>query len=284
MILVTGAAGKTGRAVIRALGQTGQEVRALIRIPGQEAVVRAAGAQEVVVGDMRDGGALARAVSGASAVYHICPNMHPEEMTIGQSVIAAVATAGVQRFVYHSVLHPQTERMPHHWHKLRVEEQLFESGLSFTILQPVIYMQNLLAQFDTILTQGCYPVPYAPSTRLSFVDLEDVATVAALVLTDADHAGASYELIGSPPLTQTEVAAILSQQIGRTVRVEVIDREQWRRQAQGAGLGDYAIDALLRMFHYYEAYGFAGSTRVLSWLLGREPASLAAFISRSMAG
>lgn len=282
MILVTGAAGKTGRAVIRALGQAGQEVRALIRIPGQEAVVRAAGAQEVVVGDMQDGGAIGRALNGAIAVYHICPNMHPDETAIGHGVIAAAAAAGVLRFVYHSVFHPQTERMPHHWHKLRVEERLFESGLTFTILQPAIYMQNLLAQLDTVLTQGRYPVPYAAATRLSFVDLEDVAAVAARVLTDADHAGASYELIGSPPLTQTEVAAILSQQIGRTVRVEVLDREQWRRQAQAAGLGDYAIDTLLRMFHYYESCGFTGSPGVLRWLLGREPASLATFIGRSM--
>ena len=64
------------------------------------------------------------------------------------AAIRAAQSAGVERFVYHSVLHPQVEIMAHHWQKMRVEEQLFESGLSFTILQPAAYMQNVLAGWD----------------------------------------------------------------------------------------------------------------------------------------
>ena len=64
-----------------------------------------------------------------TSVYHVCPNVSPDEIAIGRVSIAAARSAGVEHFVYHSVLHPQTEAMPHHWLKLRVEEALITSGL-----------------------------------------------------------------------------------------------------------------------------------------------------------
>ncbi|MBX7235821.1 MAG: NmrA family NAD(P)-binding protein [Caldilineales bacterium] len=284
MILVTGAAGKTGRAVIRALAEHGQRPVAFVRSQAQATAMAAAGAQRVIAGDFEDAADIRRAMEGVQAVYHICPNMHPHEVAIGRTVIGAAASAGVERFVYHSVLHPQTEKMPHHWQKLRVEELLFESGLAFTILQPAVYMQNILAATEAILNQGRYPVPYAAASRLSFVDLADVAAVAARVLVEDGHAGAIYELAGTPPLSQTEVAAILSESAGRPVTVKVVDREAWRRGAVAAGLSGYAIATLLAMFRYYEAFGLSGNPRLLGWLLGREPVSLRDFARDHLQG
>jgi uncharacterized protein YbjT (DUF2867 family) len=280
MILVTGAAGKTGRAVIRALIAKGQAVRALVHRPEQARPIEEMGAQ-VVVGDMRTQEAMEQAARGVRAVYHICPNISPDEVAIGQGVIAAARTAGVEHFVYHSVLHPHVEAMPHHWFKLRVEEKLFESGLPFTILQPVAYMQNVLAQWDKVTQQGIYPVPYSAETQLGMVDLQDVAEAAAIVLTGPGHAGAIYELAGAEALSQAEVAAILSQQLGRPVRVQVTPIETWEEQARASGLGDYQIETLVKMFRHYEQYGFWGNPRVLEWLLGRPPTTFAAFVERT---
>ena len=281
MILVTGAAGKTGRAVIRALIAKGEAVRALVHRPEQIRSVEALGAQQVVVGDMSLQATMDQAAQGVRAVYHICPNVSPDEVAIGQVAIVAARSAGVKHFVYHSVLHPQVEAMPHHWQKLRVEEQLFESGLCYTILQPAAYMQNVLAHWDQIMEQGVYPVPYAVETRLGMVDLEDVAEAAAVVLTEPGHAGAVYELAGAEVLSQTEVATILSQQLGRPVRAEAVSLETWERRARESGLGDYQVETLVKMFRYYECYGFWGNPRVLSWLLGRPPTTFAAFIERA---
>jgi uncharacterized protein YbjT (DUF2867 family) len=280
MILVTGAAGKTGRAVIRALTAKGEAVRALVHRPEQIRSVEALGAQQVVVGDMRVQATMDQAAQGAQAVYHICPNVSPDEVTIGQVALVAAHFAGVEHFVYHSVLHPQVEAMPHHWQKLRVEELQFESGLSYTILQPAAYMQNVLAHWDQIIGQGVYPVPYALETRLGMVDLEDMAEAAAVVLTEPGHTGAVYELAGAEVLSQAEVATILGQQLGRPVRAEVVPLETWERRAREAGLGDYQIETLVRMFRYYERCGFWGNPRVLGWLLGRSPTTFAAFIKR----
>ena len=281
MILVTGAAGKTGRAVIRALGAKGEPVRAFVHRPQQVRVVKDLGVREPVLGDMCLQAVMNDAARGVQAVYHIPPNMSPDEVAIGQTIIRAARSAGVDRFVYHSVLHPQTEAMPHHWQKLRVEERLFESGLPFTILQPAAYMQNVLAHWDQIVEVGLYPVPYAAETRLGMVDLEDVAAAAAIVLTEPGHLGATYELAGPETLSQLEVVAVLAQQLGRPVRAKVLSRNVWERQARASGLGDYQLETLGRMFRYYEHYGFWGNPRVLGWLLGRDPTSFAAFVART---
>jgi uncharacterized protein YbjT (DUF2867 family) len=282
MILITGAAGKTGLSAIRALAVRGGQVRAFVRNQQQADRAAAAGAFETVVGDLRDRDPLEIAARGARVVYHICPNLSEDEIGIGLGVIAAAAATGLQHLVYHSVLHPQTEAMPHHWLKLSVEAALFESGVPFTILQPAAYMQNVLAGWDEIVNQGVYRVPYAVETRLGMVDLEDVAQAAAAVLTDSGHEGAIYELAGSQVLTQVEVAERLGRALGRPVRAVQMPVAEWTRQAVSAGLGDYQVDALLKMFAYYESFGFWGNPRALSHLLGRSPTTFEAFLQRTI--
>ena len=283
MIVVSGAAGKTGRAIVRALAERGAAVRAWVRRESQAEALRALGASEVVAGDVRDDEAARVALAGARALYHICPNVHPDELAIGQSLIAAARAAGIEHFVFHSVLHPQTEAMPHHWQKLRVEEALFESGLNFTLLQPAPYMQNTLAYWDAARTTGVFRVPYPVETRLSLVDLDDVAAAAARVLTEPGHAGATYELVGPPGLSQTAVADEIGHALGRAVSAEAEPVGAWEHRAGAGGLGDYAVSTLLAMFRYYARYGLWGSPNTLTWLLGRPPTTYAQFAARTAA-
>ena len=282
MILLTGAAGKTGRAVIRSLAGKGEALRALVHRRKQIQTVEAVGAQEVFVGDMRTLEDIGQAIQGVRAVYHIPPNVSPEEELFGQNLIASARSAGVKHFVFHSVLHPQTEAMPHHWKKLQVEEKLLESGLPFTIIQPAAYMQNILTHWQKIIEDGIYPVPYPTETRLSMVDLHDVAQAAALVLTESGHEDATYELVGTEAMSQNEVAVILSQGLGRPVRAESVTIDVWERGARASGLGDYQVEALLKMFGYYELYGFSGNSFVLSCLLKRQATSFPAFVERTV--
>lgn len=278
MILITGAAGKTGRAVLRALRPSGQTVRAFVRRPEQAEPLNQLGVADVVAGDLLDETALARAFQGIKAVYHIPPNVHPQEVEIGELVIRAAQRAGVGRFVYHSVLHPQIEAMPHHWKKMRVEEKLFESGLPFTILQPCAYMQNILAGWAQIAEKGVYAVPYRVEARLSLVDLEDVAAAAAIVLTEPGHTGAAYELAGPDFISQVEVARTLAEVLGRSVAARQTPIEDWRQDAGKSGLSAYAVDTLVKMFAYYDRYDFQGNPTVLKTLLGRAPTGLESFL------
>jgi NAD(P)H dehydrogenase (quinone) len=283
MILVTGAGGKTGTAIVGALAARGGAVRAFVHREGLAEPMKALGASEVCVGALDDPDALLRAMTGARAVYHICPNVSPHELAFAQAAVTAARGAGLRRFVYHSVLHPQIEAMPHHWEKMRVEEMLFGQDLDVTILQPTAYMQNILAGWRGIAEDGVYQVPYPVETRLSLVDLDDVAQAAARVLMEAGHGGATYELVGTEALSQVAVADALSRALGRPVRAEMQSVAVWDAQARAAGMGDYQRETLIKMFHWYAQSGLAGSPNVLRWLLGRAPTTLDAFAQAATA-
>ncbi|MGB7099223.1 MAG: NmrA family NAD(P)-binding protein [Xanthobacteraceae bacterium] len=280
MILVTGAAGKTGKAVVRALAGKGARVRALVRNPEHAGELTTLGAAEVALGSFTDPAALASAAAGAQAIYHICPNVSPEEVAYARAVVAAAKAQGVTRIVYHSVLHPQIEAMPHHWAKLRTEEMLFASGFDLTILQPTAYMQNIVGAWRGVTEDGVFRVPYPVETRLSLVDLEDVAEAAALVLMQDGHAGATYELVGTAPLSQIEVASAIGAALQHDVRAEAESIAAWEVRARAAGMGEHERATLAAMFRYYAAHGLIGNSNTLAWVLGRAPNDIARFLSR----
>ena len=282
MILVTGAGGKTGLSVIKALAITGETVRAVVNNKDYREAVLEAGAGEVIVGNLLLSDDLLEAVHGIRAIYHIPPNIHPEELKMGQLVISAARGARVSHFVYHSVLHPQIESMPHHWLKLRVEEYLIESGMPYTILQPAAYMQNITSSLLEIVEKGVYQVPYSVNSRLSLVDLTDLADAAAIVLTNQEHQGAIYEMVGTKALSQQDIALVLGEVLGRRIQAQQVSLAYWERQAKTSGLDSYQIDTLVKMFQHYEQFGFAGNTGVLSWLLGRQPTSLKYCLEREI--
>lgn len=251
--------------------------------------MKSLGAEKFVIGDLRDESAIRSAMEGVRAVYHICPNMHPDEEKFGKLIIGEAGKAGVERFVYHSVLHPQTEKMHHHWQKLRVEEMLFESGLPFTILQPAPYMQNLLAGWKSILEEGVVRVPYSVHAAFSFIDLEDLAEAARIVLTKPGHTHATYELAGTDPTSHAEVAELFSRILDREVLAEQEEIGDWRLRTERSaakskrgGMSEYALENLVRMFEYYDQWGLAGNPNVLKWVLKREPTSLEAFILKNV--
>jgi NAD(P)H dehydrogenase (quinone) len=278
MILVTGAAGKTGKAVVKALADKGARVRALVRRTEHSASLLALGAAEVSVGTFDDESALARAAAGAAAIYHICPNVSREELAYGRAVATAAKGNGVQRFVYHSVLHPQIEAMPHHWAKMRVEEMLFAAGFDLTILQPTAYMQNILGAWRGIEADGIFHVPYPVDTRISLVDLDDVAAAAAIVLTEPGHSGATYELVGTEPLSQSKVAAAIGAALHRDVRAEAESVAAWEARARAGGLGEHERATLAAMFRYYAEHGLIGNSSTLAGILGRKPNDLSSFL------
>ena len=282
MILVTGAAGKTGLAVIRALAARGSAIRGFIHHDDYRSMVLEAGAQETLLGDLLNEEDLQLGMKEVEAVYHIPPNVHPRELDIGLLTIQQAARAGVAHFVYHSVLHPQLEDMPHHWLKLRVEEHLIASGLPFTILQPTAYMQNITNQLERINREGIYQVPYAVDTRLCLVDLEDVAEVAAEVLTAGSDKGAIYQLVGTGLTSQLEVASLLGKLLGKEIQAVQISLEDWQEQVASTGLGSYQISTLVKMFLHYQQHDFSGNPRMLHWLLGRQPTTLGECLKREI--
>jgi uncharacterized protein YbjT (DUF2867 family) len=223
---------------------------------------------------------IAQVVEGADKIYLIVPNVHPKEVEIGKAIIDAAKVAEVKHFVYHSVLYPQIEAMPHHWRKLRVEEELIQSGLAFTILQPANYMQNMLAYWPSIEAEGIFRLPYSIEAKSSPVDLQDVVEVVAKVLRSDDFFGGSYELAGPQSLSSIDMAEQIGKQLGKAVRAEEMDLSEWPAGARANGLDEDRLQTLSQMFSYYEDHNFTGNSQVLTQLLGRQPNNFADFLAR----
>jgi uncharacterized protein YbjT (DUF2867 family) len=287
VILVTAAAGRTGRSLIPALVRKGHTVRAF-DVASEVERLTDLGAAETIVGDMLDPRAVAAAVDGVEAVIHIGPPMHPREAEMGHAVVAASRRAGVAHFVQFSVTHPQLEPLLNHQAKLAVERMVLLSRIPFTILQPMHYMQNI--DVRQAVERGVLTQPYALDTPLAHVDLEDVTEVAALVVTDAKHHYATYELCGDDYVTTHRLAATIAAVSGRPVTAEQAPVP--RAFAVGATSGapdappseedDWRRDAMGRLFDHYGRYGITGNPNVLGWLLGRPPTTFEEYVRRSL--
>lgn len=259
LVAVTGAAGKTGRAVTAALSRRGIPVRAVVHRPEQVAA-GIPGATEVVAADITDPVAATGALLGVQSVYLIAPNMYADEPRMIDMAVRGCHGAGVQRVVYHSVIHPYAPAMPHHVDKARVETMLHGCGLDWTILQPASYFENAYGVWDSVRQQGVWPLPYSAQAPFTPVALVDVAEVAASALTDGRYRFGTFELAGPEVLTTAEMAEIAGAVLDLDISVEVS-----RDPAEAAD----RPPRLQAMFDYYDEHGICGNPTVLAALLAR---------------
>ncbi|HVO53841.1 MAG TPA: NmrA family NAD(P)-binding protein [Solirubrobacterales bacterium] len=280
MILVTGATGKTARNVIEALGRRDEPVRALARSSNVHELE--ADGVETIQADMLDPQAMRAAMDGVRAAVFIGPTLNTQEVAMGRNVIDAAVAAGVPRFLQLSVAHPQIETLVNHQSKLATEDYLVGSGLEFTILQPMHYMQN----YDPLKASetGALRIPYDISLLRSYVDLADVGEVAAITLTEPGHVYATYPLSGADLISVEQIAALISQRAGVAVSAEQITPAAFAEMVSGSGnLSQYAIDGIHRLFTYYSFHPLLGNPNVLGWLLGRPPTTFEQYVDRCFA-
>ncbi len=284
MILVTAANGNQGRWLVPKLVQAGHYVRACVRTHSSAEQLRTQGA-EVMVGDLADRTFLARAMHGAQSVCHVGPTLHPAERSIGFAAIELAREAGVQHFVFSSVLHAITTDLIQHEMKRDIEEYLLSSGLQFTILQPANYM--LPFRMRPVFEKGVSRLTWSLERRQSMVDLDDVTDVAALVLGQpGTHAAATYELAAPGHFTAFDIGHVLARVLGHDVQVEQMDTKAFVLARFGEGdpaLRDYQTKAARAISARYSGHDFLGNSNVLTWLLDRAPTSFEAFAQRELA-
>lgn len=279
MILVTSAGGKTGKAMIAHFAKAGESVRAMMRRTDADEELTALGASEIVHGNLTDAADVAAAAAGCRTIYYICPNMTEDEKAIGDNVIAAAKSAGVDRLVFHSVLHTQVQALQHHWNRLFVEEAIVESGVPYSILQVGSYYQNMLPGWAKMKETGVHAMAYEVEAPMSLVDLDDVAEAALKVANDPGCANGIYEICG-PVITLTEKAQILSEILGQPIEARKLPADDAVAHAAHMGLGEYGQVCMRKMFAHYDIHGLVGSSRVLEWILGRPPVDFETFAKR----
>ncbi|CAG4882778.1 Epimerase [Georgfuchsia toluolica] len=277
MILVFGASGTCGEAVIKALVKAGASVRGFVRNDERAAIARAAGASEIALGDLRNAESIENALKGVSGVFYVAPKFVADEACIGRMIVRMAGRAGVEKFVYQSALHSNVERLLHHELKREVEECLYESDLDFTILQPARLMHNILSSWQKILSTGVYSEPFSADAPISDVDFADVAEVAAIALTQSGYGRAAFELCCEGMLNRHQRVELLSDVLGRPIKSADISVEDWLAKARITD--PFEREARTRMFDYYDDFGFkGGNALVLRSILGREPTGYRSYL------
>ena len=278
MILVTSANGHVGGAIVGALASRGLPVRAFGRAGGTSKEGKSSNV-DYVDGDFFDPLTLRRAFEGVDQVFHIAPPENPGELAIGQAMIDLAAEFKVRQFVFFSVIHPYIAALAHDRMKLLVQQYLVDSGIPYTILQPTIFLQT--AGIEKVSEGGTWTAPYSVDVPMSYVDLDDVAEAAVVVLTEANHLRATYELVGTDPLSIREMAASVSEATGHAITVEAVSPETIIGHLPRTSVAEaYQADDLEHMMVYYNRHGLTGNSYVLESLLKRKPNTLLDYLGR----
>jgi uncharacterized protein YbjT (DUF2867 family) len=282
-VLVTSGNGNQARSVVPRLVAGGFRVRAMRHTDRPGLGPADLGAQEVVIGDAADADDAFNAMQGVHAVYHVGPTFHPREHEMGFNMIAQAKRAGVTHFVFSSVLHPILYGLPQHAIKRAIEENLLESGLNFTILQPSDYMQMTVLSVSP--EHNAYMCAYENDNREALVDLDNVAEVLVKVVREGPvHYGATYELTADGNPRKADLVTALSEAFGRPFSLMKYPAS-FEHRPEIFGYVDEAharhqIETLRAVHGWYERHDFIGNGNVLRMLLGREPTSFVQFLRR----
>lgn len=252
-ILVTGATGQQGRAVVDALlsGEFGEhEVYGLTRdLTTERARSLVERGVHVVAGDMRDHDRMVTLLEGVEGVFCVTTPFETRPVTAteqGTTMVDAAAETGVSNFVYASVAGAERAPLPHFQSKFDVETHLRDSGLSATVVRPAYFMQNFARLRDDI-EDGTLPLPLSPETTLHLADVDDIGRAAAAAFADPDRfLGETFELAGDA-LTVAAIANTFSDAVGHPVEVNPVDEAAYREQHG---------DTLADMYAWLESGGY----------------------------
>ena len=280
MILVTGASGTVGRAVLSEVAQqsakSGEKYRAMYHSATPAA--KAPAGTPTVVADFSKKQTLPPALRGVTSVFLACSPI-PQLVELEWNMIDACAAAGVKHIVLLSALGARDYRKSFpSWHRT-VEDKLKSTKISFTILRPNSFHQNVLTYYaPSIRSQGEFHASMGKA-RVSFLDARDIATLAARALAGAEHSGKTYELNGPEALSYPELAEKITKHSGRPVRYVDISIEAQRKAMQERGMPEWQANALLDLQAYYVSGKGAGADNVLPKLLDRPPITMDQFLA-----
>jgi uncharacterized protein YbjT (DUF2867 family) len=273
-VLITGATGKQGGAVIRELAGKGFDLRAMTRHPeGEAATALASTGARVVRGDLDDAASLRAALAGAWGVFSVQSTWEAGvegEEEQGKRIATLAREAGVQHFVYTSVgsAHRHTG-IPHFENKWRIEETV--RGLRFpshVIIRPVFFMENLISPSflngDTIYTT------LDPATVLQMIAVEDIGRYGARMFIDAARLNRREIDLAGDAATMPEAAKALSAGLGRPIEFVRIPIEQVRQNSE-----DFAI-----MLEWFERVGFDADIPALEREFGITSTTLPAWAAK----
>jgi NAD(P)H dehydrogenase (quinone) len=270
MLAVTGATGRVGGRVARALASAGVEqrlvVRDISRAPQLENV-------EIVAASYGDGAAARRALEGVTTLFMVSAAEAADRMDQHRTFIDAAVASGVRQIVYTSFLAAAPDSTftlgRDHW---ATEQHIRSSGVNFTFLRDSLYADflPLMAGADGVIRGP------AGDGRLAAVAIADVAAVATTILrAPEEHLDAAYDLTGPEALTLAEAASIVTSITGRAVSYHDETLDEAYASRAGYGAPDWQVEAWVSTYTAIAAGELERVSDDIPNLLGRPATSLA---------
>lgn len=286
-VLVYGANGLVGQAIVSELCRAGLSVRAMVRDVDRAAEHRALGA-EVVSADLEDTDALTRAHKGVRAVLLQLPAAMepPIKRHLGSTAISIIEKAGVERVIYHAAVQipRRSQELPSFAVTADIEQELRTKVVTSTVIRPTFFLQNLLLPWVThsIASNGALVYPVPADSTLSWTAAEDVGRVAASIIQAADTHGDRIALGAREAIDGHALARRFSEALNQHIEFVSLPLDQFEASvdaALGAGAGK-RIGAIFRFIHEHpDDLGFVSTPFTPTALLPRfEPTAITEWI------
>lgn len=285
MIIVTGATGQLGRAVVQNLLHrvSADQIAASVRDASKASDLAAHGV-EVRVGDFTDGDGLARAFANADQILIVSADKLGEEaLRLHRTAIDAARRAGVRRVLYTSHMGARSGSpfLPADQHA-GTEADLAESGLAYTALRHGFYAESCLHMIGDGLASGELRTPEdGPTSWTARADLAEAD--AAILVAERCWNGITPPLTAATAVTMADIAVIASEVTGCEVRHTVVSDDEWRDAKVAAGMPSFYADMLLGTFRAARRGDFAATDSTLETLLGRPPRTMREILTATIA-
>jgi uncharacterized protein YbjT (DUF2867 family) len=272
-ILVTGASGVLGRALVTAFTEAGLPVRQAVR-----SLEKAKPGVDSVRLDYTDPATIGTALTGIGGLLLMAPSLDPNAPAELGPVVARAKEAGAQQIVFISAFGVNhNEQAP-----LRVVEHLvMDSGIPYTILRPNFFMENFSEGFLAGSIKGRRSIFLAADDgKTSFISVRDIAAV-ALAAFQKPLTSQELDLTGPEALGHSQAAKIISEVSGRSVAYHPLTEEQMVGGARAAGMPEAAIGYLTVLYRVVRAGYMAAVTPDVEKATGRRPVTFLEFAESS---
>ena len=276
-ILVTGATGNVGSRLVRGLVAAGHKVRAFTRT-GER--TRFSGDVDVANGDFKDKESLRRAMDGITRMYLLSAATDLEQHDA--NAIDAAQEAGLELVVKHSVTGaPGKGSLIPRWHRAG-EERLEASGVPYVFLRPTSFASNSLGWVATVKSEATVYGALGDAA-LPVIHPDDIADVAAKVLTESGHAGKAYELTGPDALTTQEQVEILGEVLGRPLKYVNLPDEAVKEGMLKAGTPATYVEARVGLVQLLRNLGRIEPSPAVQSVSGHPPRTFRHWVEENIA-
>lgn len=281
-ILVLGATGTVGSELVKQLSSSGQHIRGTVHSTTTAAFSKDKFKEvQFVRTDYNKPETIALALKDVDKLFLLTP-VSPNATELISNIVTEAKKAGIRYIVRLSIMGADTKINIAHLCLHRQAEKIIEdSGIPFTVLRPNFFMQNFVdLHGHTIKNNSAFYLP-VEDARVSYVDVSDIARVAARLLTmnknnensNKYYNGKAYNITGPQALSYREIAGILSSVIGRKISYINISQDQSRKRMKNMGVNDWFINTAIELYDFCKGGHLSAVSSAVEEITGEKPIS-----------